>query len=85
MATVTATKLSPAALVDAIKREPLIGVTAAARMLGIKPPNFNRDAAPHLLAVPVEGSASVYFRSEVRQLAREWARKREKRSSNGNG
>lgn len=70
MTTETKQKLSLQSLAADLKREPLIGVTAAANVLGIKPPNFRRDAAPHLTEVPVEGSASVYFRSEVRELAR---------------
>lgn len=70
-------------LADALRSEPLIGVTAAAKLLGIKPPNFKRDAAPHLTLVPVEGSAAVYFRSEVEQLARERADRHSR--ANGNG
>lgn len=69
-------KLSPAELVAEIKRQPLIGVTAGAELLGIKTPNFRRDATPHLTEVPVEGSASVYFRSEVEQLAKDRAQRR---------
>lgn len=58
-------------LAEDLEHEPLVGVTAAAKILGIPPSNFRRDAAAHLTAVPVEGSASVYFRSEVQLLARE--------------
>lgn len=79
--TATRTKFSRAELADALGREPLIGVTAGAKLLGIKTPNFKRDAAPHLLAVPVEGSAAVYFRSEVLELAQLWARRRAARAN----
>lgn len=67
---------TPSEIVLYLEDEPLIGVTAAAGVLGIKAPNFRRDAAPHLTEVPVEGSASVYFRSQVQALAEERARKR---------
>lgn len=76
-----AAKLSPPVIAGAIKREPLVGVTAASKILGIPTPNFKRDAAPHLIALPVEGSAAVYFRSEVRELARELRRRRRARSN----
>ena len=70
MATMTETrKLSPQRIAEALGDEPLVGTTVGARILGIKPQNFKRDAAPYLTAIPVEGSAAVYFRSEVEQLA----------------
>lgn len=67
--------------------EPLVGVTAASRRLAIPPSNFRRDAAPHLNAIPVEGSAAVYFRSEVEELAsrRRQARAERAERSNGDG
>lgn len=69
-------KLSLREIADALGREPLVGTTVAARILGIKAPNFKRDAAPHLTAVQVEGSAAVYFRSQVEGLAREWGERK---------
>lgn len=69
-------------LARALRREPLIGVTAAAKLLGIKAPNFRRDAGERLTALPVEGTASVYFRNEVVALARERARHRAKQNGN---
>lgn len=79
MSTTTVRKQSPAALAEALEREPLICVTAASRLLGIKAPNFRRDAQPHLIGVPVEGGANVYFRSQVEELARQ----RQRRNGNG--
>lgn len=84
MGTRTASKLSRADIAAALSEEPLVGVTAAARRLGMKPPNFNRDAKPRLIEIAVEGSASVYFRSEVDELAQERAAARAARS-NGHG
>lgn len=81
MATKTESRLSPAELAVALEAQPLVGVTAAAKRLGIKPPNFRRDAAPHLTEVPVEGSASVYFRNEVDDLAAERQRARSARAN----
>jgi hypothetical protein len=75
-ATATRSRLKPATLARNLEGEPLIGVTAASKLLGIPAPNFKRDAAPHLTAVPVEGSANVYFRSEVQALADERALRR---------
>lgn len=73
MPSTIAPKLSPALLAESLKREPLVGVTKASQLLGIKASNFRRDAMPHLVSVPVEGSADVYFRSEVQQLAQDRA------------
>lgn len=68
MATMTS-KLSPSEIVDVLRDEPLVGSTAACRILGIKTSNFGRDARPHLTPITVEGSAPVYFRSDVERLA----------------
>lgn len=64
------TELSPAEIAGELEREPLIGVTAASKLLGIPSTNFKRDARPHLTPVPVEGTAMVFFRSEVVELAK---------------
>lgn len=64
-----------------LEAEPLVGVTTAAQLVGIKAPNFWRDAAPHLTPVTVQGSATVYFRSEVAEFAKE----RKRRRAKGNG
>jgi hypothetical protein len=81
----TAMMRSPSQVIaKRLEAEPLVGVTAAARLLGIKPPNFKRDAAPKLTRVPVEGSADVYFRSEVEALREEREAARAARS-NGDG
>jgi hypothetical protein len=73
--------MTSAKIAHELEREPLVGVTAAAKLLGIKPPNFKRDAAPRLTRVPVEGSADVYFRSEVERLATERAQTRAARAN----
>lgn len=76
MATSTQAKLSPSEVADAVTAAGgLIGVTAAARLLGIRPPNFKRDVGRHLTELPVEGSASVYLRGEVMALARDRTRR----------
>lgn len=70
----TATNLTVDDLAGVLaEREPLIGMTAAAKLLGIKPSNFRRDAEPHLTGIPVQGSAKVYFRNEVEAFARQRA------------
>jgi hypothetical protein len=66
-------KFSPATLARHLTGEPgaevLIGTKTAADILGIKTPNFRRDASPHLHTIEVGGSAPVYFRAEVLDLA----------------
>lgn len=81
MASRASKNLTVAELAGLLASEPLIGVTASARRLGIKAPNFKRDAVPHLTPVPVEGSADVYFRSEVDALAARFAQARAKREN----
>jgi hypothetical protein len=68
-------KLTPDAIAEALTAEPLVGTTKASEILGIKPPNFRRDAAPHLTTVTIEGSAAAYFRSQVEALAQDRARR----------
>lgn len=68
-------------LAERLLSDPLIGTTAAAKRLGIKAPNFRRDAVPHLTSIPVEGSADVYFKTEVERLAAEWEAKRAARAA----
>jgi hypothetical protein len=72
--------LSSSELAEQLKRETLVGVTAASKLLDIKPPNFKRDAVPRLTRIPVAGSADVYFRSEVEALAVELNAAREARN-----
>lgn len=56
----------------------LVGVKAAAEMLGIATPNFKRYR-DRLTAIPVEGSADVFAKAEVRALARVLEAERAKR------
>lgn len=65
-----ATKMPPAELAAAVKKQPLVGVNRAAKILGIAPPNFRRYR-DRLTEIPVEGSAAVFVRSEVEALAKE--------------
>lgn len=79
-------KLSYSELAAILRDEPLIGTTQGAKVLGIKPPNFRRDAVPHLTSVPVEGSADVYFKGEVEEFRdRRDQAKAARAASNGNG
>lgn len=78
-------QLSSSELAAQLAHEPLMGVSAAARLLGMKAPNFNRDVKPLLPAVPVEGSANVYFRSDVERFAAELRERREAREHRSNG
>jgi hypothetical protein len=50
-----------------------VGLTGAAKILGIAPPNISRLRAAGRMpqGIPVEGSADVYVKSEVVALARE--------------
>lgn len=81
----TQEKLLPAEVAEAVRSAGgLIGVTAAARLLGIRAPNFRRDMGlvegmePKITELEVEGSASVYLRGEVQALAK---RRRNARSN----
>lgn len=64
----TTAKMAPAELAAAVKKQPLVGVNRAAKILGIAPPNFRRYR-DRLTEVPVEGSASVFVKAEVEELA----------------
>lgn len=79
------TPLSLRELAEQLALEPLIGVSAAAKLLGMPPSNFTRDAKPRLIPIPVEGSATVYFRSEVSSLARELQERRRARKAKADG
>jgi hypothetical protein len=59
----------------AIEAQPLVGVNAAAAIMGIQRPNFRRYK-DRLTAVPVEGRDDAYFREEVVKLAEEMAAER---------
>lgn len=65
----------------ALKDQPLVGLTAAAHILGVLPPNITRLRKQGRMpdGVPVEGSAMVYIRSEVEVLAKELAAERGER------
>lgn len=71
-------KATAADLRQAVKDQPLVGLTAAARVLGIKPPNISRLRKQGRMpeGIKVEGSAMVYPRSEVESLAKELAAER---------
>lgn len=62
----------------ALKDQPLVGLTGAAKLLGIAPPNVSRLRSQGRMpdGVEVEGSAMVYVRSEVVKLAGELERER---------
>lgn len=81
MATAANPKLSPEEMHAALKRQKLVGLTAAAKILGIAPPNVARLRAQGRMpeGVPVEGSADVYLREEVVKLARSMKRERDRR------
>lgn len=66
-------KASPVELRLAVKDQPLVGLSAAAKILGILPPNIARYRRQGRMpeGIPVEGSAMVYVRSEVEALGKE--------------
>lgn len=68
-------KLKPDELAAAVKKQPLVGVNRAAKILGIAPPNFGRYRA-RLVEIPVEGSAAVFVKAEVEALKRTLAAER---------
>lgn len=76
--TATDEKLTPQELADHLKREPLVGVTVASKLLGISASNFNRDASRHLTAIKIHGTGTLYFSSEVRKLKRTRDRARQR-------
>jgi hypothetical protein len=60
---------------------PLVGSTAAARILGIPGPHVARlRKAGRLQPVPIEGTADAYVRSEVEALDRALKRERQARA-----
>lgn len=71
-------KATPADARAVLKDQPLVGLTAAAKLLGIAPPNVSRLRSQGRMpeGVEVGGAAMVYFRSEVEALARELTRER---------
>lgn len=64
-----------------MKTPPLVGSTAAAKILGVPTPHVarlrrqGRMPAP----VPIEGTADAYVKAEVQALARELKRERRQR------
>lgn len=74
-------KATPADLRQAVKDQPLVGLTAAARILGIKPPNISRLRRQGRMpeGIQVEGSAMVYPRTEIAKLAKELSYERNER------
>lgn len=75
-------KRATAAVVRAaLKDQPIVGLTAAAKLLGIAPPNVSRLRSQGRMpeGIEVEGSAMVYLRSEVVALGKELARERDER------
>jgi predicted DNA-binding transcriptional regulator AlpA len=75
-------KMTPTEVRLALRDQPLIGLTAAARLMGIAPPNVSRLRSQGRMpkGVEVEGSAMVYFRSEVEALGVELESERDGRS-----
>lgn len=80
MATTT-TKLTPDEVRVLIRKHKLVGLTAAAKILGVAAPNVSRLRAQGRMpdGIPVEGSADVYLREEVVKLARALKRERGQR------
>lgn len=62
-------------LAAAVAGQPLVGVTQAAKILGIATPNFRRYR-DRLTEIPVSGSAAVFPVSEVEALRDELNEKR---------
>ena len=82
MATATANrKLTPEEMHAALRKQKLVGLTAAAKILGIAPPNVTRLKTQGRLpqGIPVEGSADVYLREEIVKLGKQLARERGRR------
>jgi hypothetical protein len=59
--------IAPVKLAELIKSQPLVGVSGAAKILGIVPPNFRRYR-DRLTEIPIEGSASAFVKAEVEEL-----------------
>lgn len=68
-------KASPADVHAAVAAQPLVGANRAAKILGVKPPNFSRYRG-RLTEVPVEGSAAAFVKAEVEALRDDLARER---------
>jgi hypothetical protein len=79
-ARVQAGKFSPADVLVVVKAQPLVGVKAGSEILGLAPPNFRRYRE-RLAEIEVEGSASVFVRSQVEELAAGLAADREGRKA----
>lgn len=75
-------KITAADVHAAVAAQPLVGLKGAAGILGVKPPNVSRLRTQGRMsaAVPVEGSADVYVRSEVEALAGELGAERSARA-----
>lgn len=82
--TVAATKSPAQKVLTAVEENPLVGVNRAAQILGTAPPNFRRYR-PRLTEIPVEGSAAVFVRAEVEELAGELKAEREARAAGAAG
>lgn len=61
----------------------LVGTTAAARILGIRPPHVSRlrDQGRMPDPIPVEGSVDVYVQEEIEELAKALAEERAARAA----
>jgi hypothetical protein len=77
-----ATKTPAQKVLSVVEEHPLVGVNRASALLGIASANFRRYR-PRLTEVPVEGSAAVFVREEVEELAAELRSEREARSAAG--
>lgn len=71
-------KATPDEARQAVKDQPLVGLTAAAKILGIAPPNVSRLRRQNRMpeGIPVEGAAMVYLKVEVEKLAKQLAAER---------
>lgn len=77
----TKKKLTSEQMHAALRKQPLVGLVAAANILGIAPPNVTRLRTQGRMPDPVhvEGSADVYLKSDIQKLARALSRERAKR------
>lgn len=73
---------TPTELRLCVRDQPLIGLTAAAKLMGVAAPNVSRLRSQGRMpeGIEVEGSAMVYVRSEVEALAGELALERNERA-----
>jgi hypothetical protein len=74
-------KATPVVVRAALADQPLVGLTAAAKILGIQAPNVSRLRSQGRMpdGVQVQGSAMVYFESEIQTLAKELQAERDGR------